>query len=127
MNDLKTDDLFSSLDETGNGVAIFAFRLRQHQTHPFYAYIMNVSDDLISFEDEDYTNAKRIRTLERSIAALSDQLNRAFDEISSLRAQLYDHVNNLHDSEVRSRFTIHRIPNGSSTESSSSDTLLIEI
>lgn len=95
--------------------------------HAFYAYIMNVSDDLISFDDEDYTNAKRIRTLERSIAALSDQLNRAFDEISSLRTQLYDHVNNLHDSEVRSRFTIHRIPNGSSTESSSSDTLLIEI
>ena len=92
---------------------------------------MNVSDDLISFEDEDYTNthtnANRIRILERSIAALSDQLNRAFDEISSLRAQLYDHVNNIHDSEVKSRFTIHRIPVSSSTESSSSETLLIEI
>ena len=92
---------------------------------------MNVSDDLMIFDDDDYTNAyanaKRIRTLERTIAALSDQLNRAFDEISSLRMQLYDHVNNLHDSEVKSRFTIHRIPIGSSTESSSSETLLIEI
>ena len=91
---------------------------------------MNVSDDLISFEEDyanTYANAKRIRSLERSIAILSDQLNRAFDEISSLRAQLYDHVNNHHDSEVTSRFTIHRIPIGSSTESSSSETLLIDI
>lgn len=93
----------------------------------FYAYIMNVSDELITFEDEEYTNSKRIRILEQSIAALSEQLNRAFDELSTLRTQLYEHINNIHDSEVKSRFTIHRIPNSSHTDSSSSDTLLIDI
>ena len=85
-------------------------------------------DDLIFFEKEEYTNAKRIRSLERTIEILNTQLNTALYEITDLRQQLYDHINFQHDIEPPSRFHIRHVPHiQSSDDTSSSEAILIDV
>jgi hypothetical protein len=89
---------------------------------------MNQTDNLIFFEEEEYDNAKRIHSLELVIESLSAQLNVALNEISSLKQQLYDHINSQHDIDPPSRFRITHIPRThSSDDSSSGEALLIDI
>lgn len=91
----------------------------------FYPHIM--IDDLIFFEKEEYTNAKHIKRLESTIQTLSEQLNAALNEISSLRQQLYDHINFQHDIEPSTRFHITHVPKPTMYTSSSSDCILIDV
>lgn len=85
-------------------------------------------DDLIFFEKEEYTNAKRIHSLEQTIESLSAQLNTALQEITSLKQQLYDHINFQHDIEPPSRFRITHIPRAQSSDyTSSSEAILIDV
>ena len=86
-----------------------------------------MTEDLISFEDRDYTSTNRIHRLEQMVKALSSQLNDALLEITSLRQQLCDHINFFHDNEPRSRFTIQHVPRGVMHESSSSEAILIDV
>ena len=85
-------------------------------------------DDLIFFEEEEYTNAKHIKRLESTIQILSEQLNTALNEITVLRQQLYEHINAHRDSEPLTRFHITHIPKcQSSSDNSSSECLLIDV
>ncbi len=84
-------------------------------------------DDLIFFEEEEYTNAKHIKRLESTIQNLSEQLNSALNEISSLKQQLYDHINFQHDIETSNRFHITHIPKPTVQTSSSSECILIDV
>ena len=85
-------------------------------------------EDLIFFEEEEYTNAKRIKRLESTIQILSEQLNTAINEISSLKQQLCDHINAQYDIEPSARFHITHIPKcQSSSDNSSSDCILIDV
>lgn len=85
-------------------------------------------DDLIFFEEEEYTNAKHIKRLEYTIQILSDQLNAALNEISSLKQQLYDHINFQHDIETSNRFHITHVPKTQPvSNSSSSECILIDV
>jgi hypothetical protein len=85
-------------------------------------------DDLIFFEEEEYTNAKHIKRLESMIQNISEQLNTALAEISSLKQQLYDHINFQHDVETSNRFHITHIPKyQSSSDNSSSECILIDV
>ena len=92
----------------------------------FYFHIM--IDDLIFFEEEEYTNAKHIKRLESTIQILSEQLNAALNEISSLKQQLYEHINFQHDIEPSTRFHITHVPKcQSSSDNSSSECILIDV
>ena len=85
-------------------------------------------DDLIFFEEEEYTNAKHIKRLESMIQNLSEQLNAAINEISSLKQQLYDHINFQHDVETSNRFHITHIPKTQPVSNSSSrECILIDV
>ena len=85
-------------------------------------------DDLIFFEEEEYTNAKHIKRLESTIQTLSEQLDAALNEISSLKQQLYDHINLQHDVETSNRFHITHIPKyQSSSDNSSSECIIIDV
>lgn len=85
-------------------------------------------DDLIFFEEEEYTNAKHIKCLESMIQTLSEQLDAALNEISSLKQQLYDHINLQHDVETSNRFHITHIPKyQSSSDNSSSECIIIDV
>jgi hypothetical protein len=89
---------------------------------------MDQTEDLIFFEEADHKSAKRIHSLELMIESLNAQLNVAFNEISSLKQQLYDHINFQHDIEPSSRFRITHIPRTqSSDDSSSGEAILIEV
>ena len=91
----------------------------------FYFHIM--IDDLIFFEEE-YTNAKHIKSLESTVQSISEQLNAALMEISSLKQQLYDHINFQHDIETSNRFHIMHVPKTAPvSDSSSSECILIDV
>ena len=85
-------------------------------------------DDLIFFEEEEYTTAKHIKRLESMIQNLSEQLNAVLVEISSLKQQLCDHINFQHDIEPSMRFHITHVPKcQSSSDNSSSECILIDV
>ena len=84
-------------------------------------------DDLIFFEKEEYTNAKRINALERTVQTLTEQLNAALNEITLLKQQFYDHINFQHDIEQPNRFHITHVPKSTVHTSSSSDCILIDV
>lgn len=85
------------------------------------------TEDLIFFEEEEYTNAKRISMLEHAVEALVEELSNLRSEISVLRQELYNHVNTKHDCDTHARFTIHRIPRDNTSDSSSSEAILIDV
>lgn len=84
-------------------------------------------DDLIFFEEEEYTNTKRINALEHTVQTLTEQLNSALNEITLLKQQMYDHINSQHDIEQSNRFHITHIPKQPVHTSSSSDCILIDV
>lgn len=99
-----------------------------YQIDVFIFYLHIMIDDLIFFEEEEYTNAKHIKCLESKIQILSEQLNATLNEIASLKQQLHDHINAHRDSEPSTRFHITHIPKyQSSSDNSSSECILIDV
>ena len=87
-----------------------------------------MTENLIFFDEEEYTNAKRIKFLELMITNLTEQLNVAVSEITVLKQQLYDHINFHHEVEPSSRFHITHVPkNPPLSNSSSSECILIDV
>ena len=88
---------------------------------------MTNTEDLIFFEEEEYTNAKRISILEHTVESLIDDLSNLRRENTVLRQELYNHINMKHDCDTHARFTIHRVPKDTISDSSSSEAILIDV
>ena len=88
---------------------------------------MTATDDLLIFEDEDFTTTKRIAKLEHIIETLLDEITNLHGEMTSLRQELYNHITVKPEKESSSRFTIQHIPKYLISDSSSSDAINIEI
>jgi predicted RNase H-like nuclease (RuvC/YqgF family) len=88
---------------------------------------MSNTEDLIFFEEEEYTNTKRISMLEHTVETLMENLSNLHSEISILRQELYNYVSTKRDCDTHARFTIHRIPKDTASDSSSSEAILIDV
>ena len=88
---------------------------------------MTTTEDLIIFEEEDFTTIKRIAKLEHTIETLLDEIDNLRGEITILRQELYNHIIAKPEKESSSRFTIQHIPKYLISDSSSSDAISIEI
>jgi hypothetical protein len=88
---------------------------------------MSNTEDLIIFEEEEYTNAKRISVLEDTIETLMEEISDLRGEIFIMRQELYRHVNMKQDHDNHPRFAIRRIPKDTTSDGSSSDAILIDV
>ena len=86
-----------------------------------------MADDLLIFEEEDFTTTKRIAKLEHTVEMLLDEIANLRGDIAILRQELYNRIANRPEKETSSRFTIQHIPKYLISDSSSSDTLIIDI
>lgn len=88
---------------------------------------MSNTEDLIYFEEEEYTNAKRIAILEDIVKTLREEISDLHGEIFIIRQELYGHVNMKHDHDTHPRFAIHRVPKDIASDGSSSEAILIDV